>query len=82
MISGLARRGVVAMNEPQFLIICFDRCPYCGVGGERDIPCIPFGGTNHQCSHCKNIYSVRADGFSKSGKVPTLDDITGEESDQ
>lgn len=68
------------MSEPKFLIVCFDRCPYCGVGGERAILPIPIGGLNHQCSQCKNIISVRADGFSDSW-FPTLNDYTGKESE-
>ncbi len=62
------------MSEPSFLIVCFDNCPFCGVGGERDVLPIPNGAVNHQCSQCKNIYSVRAAGFTDSWKLPKLDE--------
>jgi hypothetical protein len=52
------------VSEPKYLVISLRQCPHCGVGGERFIVPVPFGGANHKCSQCGGFVSIVTEGFS------------------
>jgi hypothetical protein len=59
-----------APATPSFVVICLRQCPRCGVGGERFVLPLPFGGANHKCSQCGGFVTLLSNGFTDSFKLP------------